>query len=112
MRTTEDGLNEPSIHTHEDCRFDGAAIAGSLVVGCDGHRGWVSRIAPSNAYRRGNVDAALGAGAERRSVARGCLKIDPQEVAANADAVDFFRSRGYAVGQRINMSKFLQKSQN
>ena len=80
-------------------------VIGTTMAGYDGHRGWLYTVAVSNAYRRQGVGTALVREAEKRLLALGCLKINLQVVLANYSVVAFYRKLGYAIEERISMSK-------
>jgi ribosomal protein S18 acetylase RimI-like enzyme len=80
-------------------------VAGSIMAGYDGHRGWISRIAVLKSHRLKGVGQALVHEAEKRLSDLGCTKINLQVVASNAGVLGFYRSLGYEVEERISMSK-------
>jgi ribosomal protein S18 acetylase RimI-like enzyme len=88
--------------------LDGGVVAGSVMAGYDGHRGWISRVAVRTSYRRRGIGQALLAEAETRLAALGCVKINLQVVATNAAVAEFYAASGYAVEPRISMSKRLR----
>ena len=83
----------------------GDQVIGSTMAGYDGHRGWLYTVAVLPPYRRDGVGSALVREAERRLLALGCLKINLQVVLANFSVVAFYRKLGYAIEERIPMSK-------
>lgn len=80
-------------------------VIGSVMAGYDGHRGWISRIAVRQSNRLRGVGRSLLAEAERRLSALGCTKINLQVVASNASVTNFYKQAGYAVEERVSMSK-------
>jgi ribosomal protein S18 acetylase RimI-like enzyme len=82
-------------------------VVGSVMVGYDGHRGWINRLAVLKARRAQGVGALLMREAEDRLRALGCGKINLQVRSANRAVVDFYRSLGYDVEERISMSKLI-----
>lgn len=64
-------------------------IIGSIMVGYDGHRGWVNYFACHPAHRRRCVAAALMTKAAEMLADRGCPKINLQVRAGNEAAVKF-----------------------
>lgn len=84
-------------------------LAGSVMAGYDGHRGWISRVAVFERYRGARVGKALIAEAERRLAEMGCVKINLQVVESNAAVVDFYKSCGFQIEPRISMAKLLDQ---
>jgi ribosomal protein S18 acetylase RimI-like enzyme len=83
----------------------GDRVVGTTMAGYDGCRGWLYTVAVSRAYRRRGVGSALVREAEKRLTALGCHKINLQVVLANYSVVSFYRKLGYAIEERISMSK-------
>ena len=75
---------------------DGAAIVGSVMVGYDGHRGWINYLATHPDHRRRGIARALTDHASALLADRGCPKINLQVRAGNADAVAFYEALGYS----------------
>lgn len=86
---------------------DADEILGTVMGGYDGHRGWIYALAVAPAERRRGVGSALVRHLERELTARGCVKINLQVLASNADVLSFYEHIGYAVEQRISMGKVL-----
>lgn len=87
--------------------IDGGEIVGSVMIGYDGHRGWINYLAVAPAHRRQGLGRALMAEAELRLLREGCPKVNLQVRAGNEGVVDFYRKLGYAVEEMINMGKRL-----
>jgi ribosomal protein S18 acetylase RimI-like enzyme len=83
----------------------GDRVVGTTMAGYDGCRGWLYTVAVSKAYRRQGVGSTLVREAEKRLLALGCLKINLQVVLANYSVVAFYQKLGYAIEERISMSK-------
>jgi ribosomal protein S18 acetylase RimI-like enzyme len=88
-------------------RLDGR-LAGTVLGGYDGHRGWVYSLAVSPDVRRRGVGTALMRHVERELASQGCPKVNLQVVATNAATVAFYEKLGYAVEERISMGKVLE----
>jgi ribosomal protein S18 acetylase RimI-like enzyme len=86
---------------------DDGRIAGTVMAGYDGHRGWLYTVAVDPALRRRGIGTALVRHAEQALQALGCLKINLQVRASNAAVVAFYRTLGYDVEERISMGKRL-----
>jgi ribosomal protein S18 acetylase RimI-like enzyme len=87
-------------------RLDGA-LAGTVMGGYDGHRGWIYSLAVSPEARRRGVGTALVKHLERELAQRGCPKVNLQVLASNAATVAFYQKLGYAVEERVSMGKLL-----
>ena len=87
--------------------LDGERLAGTVMAGFDGHRGWVHLVAVDPALRRRGVGSALMSEAEVRLAALGCPKLNLQVRGDNAGVVPFYESLGYRVEERISMGKVL-----
>lgn len=84
----------------------GAPI-GTVMGGYDGHRGWVYAVAVKQPYRRQGIGAALIRHLEAALAERGCLKVNLQVRASNAEVVAFYEKLGYGVEERVSMGKRL-----
>jgi ribosomal protein S18 acetylase RimI-like enzyme len=82
-------------------------LAGTVMGGYDGHRGWVYSLAVSPAFRRRGVGTKLVRHLERELAAWGCPKVNLQVLASNAPTVAFYQKLGYAVEERVSMGKLL-----
>jgi len=71
-------------------------IVGSLMVGYDGHRGWVNYLACHPDFRRQGVASGLMSRAVELLVERGCPKLNLQVRDGNAAAVGFYESLGFS----------------
>lgn len=82
-------------------------VSGTVMGGYDGHRGWVYSVAVKPAQRRRGIGAALVRHLEAALVRRGCLKVNLQVRATNAEVIAFYEKLGYAIEQRVSMGKRL-----
>jgi hypothetical protein len=83
------------------------AIVGSVVVGHDGHRGWVYYLAVAPARRRGGLGRRLMQAAEAWVAARGVRKLELMVRTGNAAVADFYERIGYAREPVLVMSRWL-----
>jgi ribosomal protein S18 acetylase RimI-like enzyme len=74
--------------------IDGGLV-GTLIVGWDGWRGNMYRLAVLPAYRRRGIATALVAAALRRLETLGCRRITALVAAGDAHAVDFWTAVGF-----------------
>jgi hypothetical protein len=82
-------------------------IAGTIIGGYDGHRGWIYSLAVDPRHRREGIGSSLVRHVERSLAARGCLKVNLQIFVSNAEVVRFYEGLGFRVEERISMGKLL-----
>jgi ribosomal protein S18 acetylase RimI-like enzyme len=82
-------------------------LAGTVLAGFDGVRGWIHKLAVDPAHRRSGVARRLMEVAETGLRDRGCPKVNLQVRASNAAVTEFYRRAGYAIEDRISMGKRL-----
>lgn len=82
-------------------------VTGSVMVGDDGHRGWVYYLAVTPAARRTGTGRALLAAAEDWLRARGCPKIQLMVRDDNRAALDFYRATGLDPQPVVTLGRFL-----
>jgi ribosomal protein S18 acetylase RimI-like enzyme len=81
------------------------AVAGTLMAGYDGHRGWIYSVAVARSHRRQGVGSRLVSHAERALARRGCVKINLQILEGNESVVGFYAKLGFSVEKRVSMGK-------
>ena len=89
------------------CELDGQ-IVGTTLAGYDGVRGWVHKVACHPDQRKQGVAQALMAAAESSLVKLGCVKLNLQMRAGNDGARAFYEAIGYAIEDRVSLSKHLR----
>lgn len=82
-------------------------IVGAVMGGFDGHRGWIYSLAVDAAHRRQGIGAALVRQMEALLRERGCLKLNLQVRASNAQVIAFYEELGFEVERNISMGKRL-----
>ena len=82
-------------------------IAGTVMGGYDGHRGWIYTLAVHPEVRRRGVGTALLRHLERILIDRGCGKINLQVMPGNDSAVAFYERLGYRVEPRVSMGRIV-----
>ncbi len=85
----------------------GSAIVGSVMVGDDGHRGWVYYLAVAPVRRRGGAGRALMAAAEAWLRARGAPKLQLMVRDSNDAARGFYEALGFDVQPVTVFGRFL-----
>lgn len=87
----------------------GEALAGSVMVGHDGHRGWVYYLATDPDFRRRGIGRALLAAAEDWLKVRGVPKIMLMVRPENDAVHKFYVAAGYVEEPRIIFSRRLDE---
>jgi ribosomal protein S18 acetylase RimI-like enzyme len=85
----------------------GGRIVAAMMVGYEGHRGWVNYLAVEPELQGRGLGREMMAEAERRLSALGCPKIQLQVRNDNAEAIAFYRRLGYSEDAVVNMGKRL-----
>ena len=81
---------------------------GTVMVGHDGHRGWLYYLAVAPRSRRQGVGRTLVAAAEQWLAARGVPKVQLMVRETNEAVTAFYRRLGYEPMPRISMQKWLK----
>jgi hypothetical protein len=87
-------------------RVNGAAAA-SVLVGHDGHRGWVYYVSVDPDHRARGYGRAIMQAAEGWLRGRGIVKLQLMVRGDNAQVHAFYRSLGYYDQQRVTFAKWL-----
>jgi hypothetical protein len=74
---------------------EAGAVAATVMVGCDGHRGWVYYLAVEPGRQGSGLGRAMMAAAEAFVQAAGAPKIQLMVRAGNAAVIGFYRKLGY-----------------
>jgi ribosomal protein S18 acetylase RimI-like enzyme len=85
-------------------------VVGTILVGYDGHRGWLYAVAVHPSHRLKGIGAALVGHAEGALTARGCMKINLQIISGNDSVAAFYEALGYAVEKRVSMGKRIARN--
>ena len=84
-------------------------LAGSVMVGFDGHRGWVYYLAVAPAHRGAGLGRALMAAAEAWLRVRGAPKIQLMVREDNEAALGFYQALGLERQKVVTLGRFLAK---
>ena len=85
----------------------GDEIVASIMIGYEGHRGWINYLAVAPGCQRQGIGRRLMAHAEEALRERGCPKINLMIRDGNTQAMAFYRRLGYvedaatALGKRL-----------
>jgi ribosomal protein S18 acetylase RimI-like enzyme len=87
---------------------DGDALIASVMVGFDGHRGWVYYLAVAPDRRREGLGRQLMDAAEAWLRARGAPKLQLMVRSNNADALGFYEALGLERQEVVTLGRFLR----
>lgn len=114
-----DRRNNPALVIDRKLASDGAlffaaiadgAVAGTVMAGYDGHRGWIYLLAVRPSMRRMKIGTALLHHAENALRRTGCVKINLQILESNSGVQLFYEKNGYTAEPRISMGKELPEN--
>jgi ribosomal protein S18 acetylase RimI-like enzyme len=88
---------------------EGERVIGSVMVGHDGHRGWLYYVAVDPALRRQGIGRALVRAGEAWLRDRGVPKVHLMVRETNTAVVEFYARIGYDPMPRFNMQKWLKQ---
>jgi ribosomal protein S18 acetylase RimI-like enzyme len=86
---------------------DAGALAASVMVGCDGHRGWIYYLAVAPARRRAGLGRTMMAAAEAWLRARGAPKLQLMVREDNEAALGFYEALGLERQHVVTLGRFL-----
>lgn len=84
-------------------------LQGTVMVGHDGHRGWVYYLAVADAQRRKGLGRRLMQASEAWLTARGVPKLNLMVRNTNGPVLAFYESLGYEDGEVVVMGRFLAR---
>lgn len=82
-------------------------LVASVMVGYDGHRGWMNYLAVAPADQGKGYGRSIVAAAEQRLAGLGCAKINLQIRDDNAAAQGFYEALGYSRDHVVSYGKRL-----
>ena len=80
-------------------------LVGSVMVGYEGHRGWVNYLAVDPEHQHQGLGRLLMEKAEELLRELGCAKLNLQVRSSNEGAIGFYRTLGYRVDESVSMGK-------
>lgn len=86
---------------------DGGSIVATVLVGHDGHRGWVYYLAVDTDRRHKGYGRVMMDAAESWLRERGIEKLQLLVRADNTSVKDFYQSLGYSMQERVIYAKWL-----
>jgi ribosomal protein S18 acetylase RimI-like enzyme len=85
----------------------GGVVVAAMLVGYDGHRGWINYLAVEPSLRGNGLGRRMVEHAESWLLAQGCPKLNLQVRAANTDVLAFYEALGYQVDAAVSLGKRL-----
>lgn len=85
----------------------GDDIAGTVIAGYDGFRGWLHHVAVAQAFQGEGVARKLIEAAEERLAAMGCPKVNLQVRASNNAVRGLYLELGFTEEDRLSFGKRL-----
>jgi ribosomal protein S18 acetylase RimI-like enzyme len=82
-------------------------LAATVMVGFEGHRGWINYLAVEPGLRRQGLGRCMMAEAERRLRALGCPKINVQVRTSNQEVIAFYEAIGFKSDDVVSLGKRL-----
>ena len=80
-------------------------IIGTIMIGYEGHRGWINYLGVKPSHQHKNVGRNLLHTAEELLQNMGCIKINLQIRQTNRSVIYFYKSLGYSIENVISMGK-------
>jgi len=87
-------------------------IIASVMVGYDGHRGWINYLAVHPEHRLQGYGRQIMAEAERLLRAAGCPKINLQVRTNNRAVIAFYERIGYRIDEVVSFGKRLEDDEH
>jgi ribosomal protein S18 acetylase RimI-like enzyme len=85
------------------------AIVGSVMVGHDGHRGWIYYVAADPKHRNQGIGRLMVEAAEQWLKNTGVVKVMLLVRETNTQVVDFYKNLGFEAIPRVIMQKWLEE---
>ena len=86
-------------------------LIATIMIGYEGHRGWVNYLAVDPAYRKQGIGKDLMDEAERVLKNFGCPKLQLQVRTTNHGVIEFYRKIGYKQDDVVNLGKRLESDE-
>ena len=89
----------------------GDDLVATVMVGYEGHRGWINYLAIAPEHHRKGLGRAMMTKAEGLLKQAGCPKVNLQVRGANDSAIAFYRRLGYQVDDVVSLGKRLERDE-
>ncbi len=92
--------------------FHGGSLVGTIMVGFDGHRGWLYYVAVAGLFRGQDLGTDLVGAAEAWLTDRGARKSQLMVRSSNVGARDFYTKIGYEPSDVAVFQKWLSEGES
>lgn len=86
-------------------------VIGTVMVGYEGHRGWINYLAVDPQQQRCGVGQMLMSAAESELAKRGCPKVNLQIRRSNKGVIEFYESMGYREDDVVSLGKRIDQDE-
>jgi len=86
----------------------GERIVASVMVGYEGHRGWINYLAVCPLHQKRGFGRGMMAEAEKLLRVEGCPKINLQVRTSNTEVLAFYRAIGFIQDEVVSFGKRLE----
>ena len=86
------------------------SVIGTVMMGYDGHRGWIYSLAVSPEKQKMRIGSRLMQHAETILAELGCMKINLQIAEGNEKVEAFYKTLGFSTEKRISMGKVVPQN--
>jgi ribosomal protein S18 acetylase RimI-like enzyme len=83
-------------------------LIATVIVGYEGHRGWINYLAVHPEYRRQGYARQIMGEAEKLLRGLDCPKINLQVRTSNGEVMEFYRRIGYSIDDVVSLGKRLE----
>ena len=111
--------NDPKLDIKEKMNFQPALffiglvnnkLVSSIMIGYDGHRGWINYLAVHPNYQRKGFGTTMMDFATNKLLSLGCQKINVQVRKSNSSAMKFYNKIGFKDDEVIGLGKRIKKN--
>ena len=102
---------ERKLRVQSDLFFVGCLgdhIIATVMVGYDGHRGWINYLAVHPQHQQEGIARQMMAHAEASLRAAGCPKINLQVRSTNAEVIEFYKAIKFKLDDVVSFGKRLE----
>jgi len=87
--------------------MDEGTLLGTVMVGYDGHRGWLYSVAVDPQQQKNGIGRKLVEHALASLHEQGCLKVNLQIRSGNPEVIAFYKKLGFEIEERVSMGRMI-----